>query len=316
MNDPAGRKIDYLRLSVTDRCNLRCLYCMPETGVPMVAHSDLLSFEEIERLAWIFRRLGISKLRITGGEPLLRRDLTSLVSRLAAMDFEELVLTTNGLLLAPLAGGLASAGLHRVNVSLDSTRNEVLAAIARGRITREEVERAILAAKDAGLGPVRVNCVVLKGLNDREVPDFILWAYDMGVEPRFIECMPSGFTGAMTVTAAEILRAASVLGEPVRIGGVLGEVQETWRIEGTDLSFGLIAPLSDGGFCSRCRRLRLSATGQLFPCLDDVRFFDLRKALRDGAGDTDTEDLVRSAIASKPLRHGGCSNARMWRTGG
>lgn len=316
MTDPAGRTIDYLRLSVTDRCNLRCLYCMPETGVPLAAHSDLLSFEEMERLAGIFRSLGISKLRITGGEPLLRRDLPSLVSRLAGMGFDELVLTTNGLLLARLAGELASAGLHRVNVSLDSTRNEVLAAITRGRMTREEVEQAILAARNAGLGPVRVNCVVLKGLNDREVPDYILWAADMGVEPRFIECMPSGFTGVMTVTAAEVLRTASMLGEPVRTEGVPGEVQETWRIEGTTLTFGLIAPLSTGDFCSRCRRLRLSAAGQLFPCLDTARFFDLRKALRSGASDIEIEDLVKSTVASKPLRHGGCANARMWRTGG
>lgn len=316
MKDPAGRTIDYLRLSVTDRCNLRCLYCMPGAGVPMVAHSDLLSFEEIERLAGVFRRLGISKLRITGGEPLLRHDLPSLVSRLSAMDFEELVLTTNGLLLAPLAGELASAGLHRVNVSLDSLRNEVLAAITRGRITREEIEQAVLAARDAGLEPVRVNCVVLKGLNDREVPDFIIWASDMGVEPRFIECMPSGSAGVATVTAAEILRTASVLGNPVRSEGIPGEVQETWRIEGTGFSFGLIAPLSSADFCSRCRRLRLSAIGQLFPCLDDARFLDLRKALREGADDGDIENLVRSAVASKPARHGGCVNARMWRTGG
>lgn len=317
MKDPSGRTIDYLRLSVTDRCNLRCIYCMPGEGVSLIGHDDILRFEEILRLAGIFRRLGIEKVRVTGGEPLLRRDLPGLVAGLSGLGFGELALTTNGVLLAPVARTLAEAGLNRVNISLDSLRNEVLSAVTRGAVTREVIEEAVSAALDAGLAPVRINCVVLRGLNDGEVPDLVLWASDIGACVRFIEHMPASLSGDMFLPSAEVLRRASVLGTVVPTAGEPGEVQESWGIEGTDLAFGTISPVSGTAFCAGCRRLRLSASGTLISCLSRAEGIDLRSALRSpGTGDEELASMIRRAVADKPLRHDGCTGMSMWRTGG
>jgi cyclic pyranopterin phosphate synthase len=317
VKDPAGRTIDYLRLSVTDRCNLRCIYCMPDEGVTLVGHDDILRFEEVLRLAGIFRRLGIEKVRVTGGEPLLRRDLPELVAGLSGHGFEELALTTNGILLAPVAGILAGAGLDRVNISLDSLRNEVLSAVTRGAVTREVVEEAVAASLASGLAPVRINCVVLRGLNDGEVPDFVLWAADTGACVRFIEHMPASLSGDMFLPSAEVLRRASVLGTVMPLAGEPGEVQESWGIEGTDLSFGTISPVSGAAFCAGCRRLRLSASGTLISCLSRAEGIDLRSALRSpGTGDDELAAMIGRAVAEKPLHHDGCTGMNMWRTGG
>jgi GTP 3',8-cyclase len=317
VRDPAGRTIDYLRLSVTDRCNLRCIYCMPGEGVSLVSHDEILRFEEVLRLAGIFRRLGIEKVRVTGGEPLLRRDLPGLVAGLSGQGFRELALTTNGILLAPVARTLAGAGLHRVNISLDSLRNELLSAVTRGAVTREAVEEAVSVALDAGLAPVRINCVVLRGLNDGEVPDFILWASDIGAGVRFIEHMPASLSGDMFVPSAEVISRASVLGRVVPLAGDPGEVQESWGIEGTDLAFGTISPVSGPAFCAGCRRLRLSASGTLISCLGRRDGTDLRSALRSpGTADDELASMIERAVAEKPLRHDGCTGMSMWRTGG
>jgi cyclic pyranopterin phosphate synthase len=316
MKDSFGRQIDYLRLSVTDRCSLRCLYCMPDTGVRLVDHSDLLTFEEIERLARILKTIGIRKVRITGGEPLLRRGLPDLIERLRMVGFDELVLTTNGLHLPEMAVDLREAGVSRVNVSLDSLRDETLAAITRGAVRVEMVERAISAAISAGLIPVRVNCVVMRGVNDSEIADFIVWAAGEGVHVRFIEHMPTSLGAGSFFPAGEMLSRASVLGKPVEELHVSGEVQRTFAIEGTEFRFGIISPLSGMDFCERCRRLRLSATGRLLTCLSREDGVDLRTALRSGAGDGQLTDSILQAVSEKPLRHDGCSGMKMWRTGG
>lgn len=280
----------------------------------LVPHSDILRFEEIAAIVDILiRDFGIRKIRITGGEPLLRRNLPALVERLASMGPEELVLTTNGLLLPGCAHDLACAGLGRVNISLDSLRDEVLAAVCRAGTSVCAVEDAVRSAKLAGLEPVRVNCVLIPGVNTGEVVDFIIWADEMGVEVRFIEMMPGSPEGPSG--AEMVLRAASSLGDPVEIPGIPGEVQRTWRIDGTDFGFGLIAPVSDRTFCSRCRRIRLSASGELVTCLGQAQGVDLRTPLREGSPDV-VAGLIRAALASKPAGHDGCIGHGMWRTGG
>ena len=317
MKDAVGREIDYLRLSVTDRCNQRCFYCMPDDGVELVGHADLLSFEEIRRVCAILTgRCGVSKIRITGGEPLLRRNLASLIRMLAELPGRapELVLTTNGILLPGLADELAAAGLSRVNISLDSLRDEVLASICRSGTRVRDVELAVEAAHGAGLEPVRINVVLIPGVNDGEVVDFIIWSADSGVEVRFIEMMPGG---AADIDAFErVVRPASVLGPPLEERGMPGDLQRSFRIEGTEYRFGLIAPLSDPGFCSRCRRIRLTSTGDMVPCLGSQASVPLRALLRGGASDMEIEDAIRNAVLSKPARHSGCDGLRMWRTGG
>jgi cyclic pyranopterin phosphate synthase len=315
LRDLHGRQIDTLRLSVTDRCNLRCVYCMPDAGVPLVAHGELLSFEEIVRLAGVMTRtVGITKIRITGGEPLTRRGRPGLAGMLGEL-CPDLVLTTNGLLLPGLAEDLAAAGIRRVNVSLDSLRDEVLASVCRGAATVAGVERGIRAALDAGMSPVRVNCVIIPGVNEGEVPDLLLWGVETGVTVRFVEMMPATLDAAGGGFVEDILRRASVLG-PVEEAEEGREAQRTWRIPSEGVTFGVIAPLSDPGFCSRCRRIRLSSTGGLVPCLGTGEAVDLRGPLRRGADDAELAGLVARAVGSKPPGHDGCRGVRIWMTGG
>ena len=192
MRDALGRQIDYLRLSVTDRCDLRCVYCMPEVGVPLVGHADVLTVDETVRAAGLVRdAAGIRKIRITGGEPLVRRGLIAIVEGLSSLGFDELTLTTNGVLLGDHAAPLATAGVQRVNVSLDSLIDHRLAAISRRPLKLSDLEDSIRRAQKAGLAPVRINCVVLGGWNDDEIPAMLLWGERMGVTVRFIEHMPS-----------------------------------------------------------------------------------------------------------------------------
>lgn len=316
MNDSFGRQIDYLRLSVTDRCNLRCVYCMPEDGVQLIPHLEVLTFEEIVRLARIMKPMGIRKVRVTGGEPLLRRGLPDLVRLLDGIGFEEIVLTTNGLMLPPVAGELREAGITRVNISLDSLQDEVLRAVTRSSAGVAAVEEAIRSARQAGLEPVRVNCVVLRGINDREIPDFIVWSEAEGVQVRFIEQMPAGVGASSFVPASEMLARAAVLGRVVEEQDGPGEIQRTFSIEGTGMGFGIIQPLSGLDFCARCRRIRLSARGILLTCLSREEGTDLRRLIRSGAGDEALSRAISEAVSEKPLRHDGCRGMKMWRTGG
>ncbi len=315
MKDLLGREIDYLRLSVTDRCNLRCTYCMPAEGVELVRHADLLGFEEISRVCGILTgSFGITKIRITGGEPLLRKGLPELVGMIRGFAPRELVLTTNGILLPRYADDLACAGLQRVNISLDSLRDGVLASICRARVTVGMIEEAVEAARSSGLEPVRVNVVLIPGVNEGEIVDFVIWGNDVGAEVRFIEMMPGAGGGPGAIE--KVRRAASVLGPVVELPGAPGDIQASFGVEGTGFGFGVIAPLSDPGFCGKCRRIRMTSTGDLVSCLGSGKAFPLRDLLRSGAPDREISEVVRSAVESKPAGHSGCDGIRMWRTGG
>ncbi len=304
-----GRRPDYLRLSVTDRCNLRCIYCMPPDGVPRVGHDDLLTLEQTARLVGdIHSILGLRRIRITGGEPLVRKGVAGLISILPPGP--EITMTTNGLLLCETAAELARNGLSRVNISLDSLRDDVLRAVTRRETSLEAVERGIRCAVEAGLGPVKVNCVVLRGVNDDELSRMVEWGAGMGVHVRFIEHMPlaDGNPVRETVLRDEIAGLAGG-GSPGRVIGT----EETWT-RGDGLSFGIIAPVS-GNLCRDCRRVRLTARGVFMPCLSGVGKVDLRPLVLSGAGREDIVRRVIGAVNLKPER-GDCRSLPMWRIGG
>jgi len=307
MKDSAGRNIDYLRISVTDRCNLRCIYCMPETGVPMLDHHDILSLEEIAILAGIVNSVaGLRKIRVTGGEPLIRRGIVSLVRELA--NICETVLTTNGLLLPEYAESLAEAGLSRVNISLDSLSDRVIARVTRRDMTLRHTENAILAAKKAGLVPVKVNCVVLKGINTHEVSEMVKWAGGMDVMLRFIEHMPMEGSSCGYHSGDELLHSL----EPVEYIGTQGTAR-LYRMPNGNV-FGIVAPVCTD-MCSSCTRLRLTADGSLLPCLAGGEPLNLKELLRSGADLEKIREEIVKLVLSKPHK-GRCGGVRMWRIGG
>jgi len=314
--DAFGRAIDYLRVSVTDRCNLRCVYCMPPEGVPPIAHDEVLRFEEIVRVVDAAAGLGIRQVRLTGGEPLVRRGIDALVRMLRALpDIKEITLTTNGTLLAGLAEPLAAAGLTRVNVSLDTLDADAYRAITRGGSLAAALE-GIAAAERAGLVPVKVNMVVMRGINDGQVLAMARQSIAAGWHVRYIEMMPLGAAQhvcgdgeAVDVTSAGMvpnsdIRAAieAELGplEPAEVAGA--GPAETWRVPGARGSIGFISAVSHG-FCANCNRLRLTANGRLVPCLFSDRELDLRAALRAGATREALQALIREAVALKGSGH-------------
>ncbi len=306
--DLHSRTINYLRISVTDRCNLRCVYCMPEDGVAQCSHEDVLRYEEIEIVARAAAELGIHKLRLTGGEPLVRAGLVSLVRSLAKVPgIDDLSMTTNGILLSRYAQELAEAGLDRVNVSLDTLQPERFRRITRrGKI--EDTLQGIDAAIAAGLEPVKINMVVMRGTNEDEVVDMALKSVDPGWNVRFIEWMPVGEPG-------DALETIVVTGHEIRqriedaLGPLLTAKMSTgagparyYRLKGAPGTIGFITPVSEH-FCHGCNRLRLTADGQLRPCLLSDHELDLRTPLRSGAGVEQVKELLLQAIESKPLRH-------------
>ena len=303
LSDSFQRPIDYLRISVTDRCNMRCVYCMPAEGVPLLAHSDILSYEEITAIVRIAVQLGISKVRLSGGEPLLRSGITGLVRSLAAIDgLVDLSLTTNGTLLAGMAHDLKEAGLRRVNVSLDSLRQETFHSMTRlGDLA--SVLRGIAAAKDAGLTPVKTNTVVIRGVNDNEILDFARKTIDDGWNVRFIELMPFALMSAdRVVSTLEIRQRLETLGrlEPAQSIGGNGPARY-FRFVGATGSVGFISPVTEH-FCFGCNRLRLTADGGLRPCLLINKQIDLREAIR-GKDEQKVKQLIQEAVASKPRQH-------------
>jgi len=309
--DAYSRPINYLRISVTDRCNLRCLYCMPPEGVPWRPHEQILRYEEIETVVRAATELGISKVRLTGGEPLVRPGIVGLVRMLARVPgVDDLTMTTNGVLLSRYAEALAEAGLRRVNVSLDTLRAERFHRITLlGRI--EGVLAGIKAAHRAGLEPVKINTVVIRGMNDDEVVDFAQKTTDEGWNVRFIEWMPIGNGQCMGrrwldgVTTAEEIRhkIEAALGklQPAR-AGTGGGPARYYRLPGAKGTIGFITPVSEH-FCFRCNRLRLTADGQLRPCLLSDEEIDLRTPLREGADVTQIKALILQGIECKPLQH-------------
>jgi GTP 3',8-cyclase len=312
--DSHQRPISYLRVSVTDRCNLRCLYCMPPEGVPQRAHDEILRLEEIETIVRAASELGIHRVRLTGGEPLARLGIVDLVRMLSAIPgLDDLSLTTNGTLLARYAEDLKQAGLHRVNISLDTLRPERFAQITRrGRL--QDALDGIQAAYDAGLEPVKINTVLIRGLNDDEAVDLALKTQTDGWHVRFIEWMPVGGAGctgdggsewdAHVVTTDEtrnrIERALGAL-EPAKLD-VGGGPARYHRLPGAKGTIGFISPLSEH-FCGACNRLRLTADGQLRPCLLSEHEIDLRTPLRSGAEPGEIRGILEQAIASKPSGH-------------
>lgn len=328
LSDSFQRPINYLRISVTDRCNLRCIYCMPAEGITLMSHNDILSYEEILAVVRAAVALGINKLRLTGGEPLVRAGFVGLARMLARVEgVEDLSLTTNGILLARYARELRDAGLHRVNVSLDSLRSDRFQGITRlGRL--EEVLAGIEAAREAGLNPVKINTVVVRGVNDDELLDFARKTMDEGWHVRFIEFMPFGEGAGCEradgkenfVSVAEMRERLAVLGalEPSFTSTGNGPAKY-FRFSGARGTLGFISPVSEH-FCFGCNRLRLRADGRLRPCLLDDREIDLRGPLRRGASSAELRRLIEEAAACKPQGHrlseGIASQRRMAQIGG
>jgi cyclic pyranopterin phosphate synthase len=301
LTDTLGRPVRDLRVSVTDRCNFRCVYCMPKEvfgrDYPFLPRAELLTFEEIERVANVFAGLGVEKIRITGGEPLVRRDVETLVSMLARIDGLDLTLTTNGALLAGKARVLKDAGLSRVTVSLDSLDDDVFRAMNDVDFPVTKVLDGIDAALAAGLAPVKVNVVVKRGLNEDGILPMARHFRGTGVVLRFIEYMDVGHTNGWrlddVVPAAEIVAAidAELPLEPVE-PAYRGEVANRWRYQDGSGEIGVISSVTQP-FCGDCTRARLSADGRIYTCLFAVQGHDLRALLRGGADD----DELATAIA-------------------
>jgi cyclic pyranopterin phosphate synthase len=304
LSDSFQRPINYLRISVTDRCNLRCVYCMPEEGVNMLSHHDILTYEEIYTVVKVAAGLGINKVRLTGGEPLVRLGLTDLVRMLASIkDIDDLSLTTNGILLEKYAAALKKAGLHRVNISLDTLKPERFRRITRcGEL--EDTLKGIVAAHAVGLEPVKINMVVMGGVNDDELIDFARKTIEDGWHVRFIEHMPVTEDESINpVSVKEMKKLLEVLGkmEPVKIDVGAGPAKY-YRFPGAKGTVGFITPISEH-FCYQCNRLRLTADGKLRPCLLSEEEIDLRETLRSGASPDEIKRLIEKAIACKPERH-------------
>jgi cyclic pyranopterin phosphate synthase len=301
--DRFGRSMNYLRISVTDRCNLRCIYCMPPEGVPHIYHSEILSYEEIRAVVRAAAELGIKKIRLTGGEPLVRADFPHLVKMLSQIEgIQELSLTTNGALLKDYAQALKQAGLSRVNVSLDTLRANRFQHITRlGEL--KDVLTGIEAAKEAGLLPIKINTVVMRGINDDEILDFARMTYKDGWHVRFIELMP--FKGvAQPVPSVELQRRISSLGRLEPCTSITGNGPAMhYRLAGAKGTIGFISPLTEISFCSRCNRMRFTPDGKLRPCLLGDNEIDLKTPLRDNASMEELERLILKAVASKPEHH-------------
>ncbi|EFE72756.1 GTP 3',8-cyclase MoaA [Streptomyces filamentosus] len=307
LTDRFGRVHTDLRVSLTDRCNLRCTYCMPAEGLDWLPRPELLTDDEVVRLVDVAtRRLGITEVRLTGGEPLLRRGLPGLVARLHALpDPPELSLTTNGIGLARSAAALRDAGLSRVNVSLDTLRPERFTAITR-RDRLPDVLAGLRAARTAGLAPVKINTVPVRGVNDDEIGELAAFAVEHGYRARFIESMPLDAQGAWDrdrmVTAEEILGRLGERFDLIPAGRRDNAPAEEWRIAGTDTVVGVIASVTRP-FCGGCDRVRLTADGHLRNCLFATEESDLRALLRGGAEDTEIEAAWRNCIAGKGPGH-------------
>ncbi len=308
MIDPHGRAISYLRVSVTDRCDFRCVYCMAE-DMTFLPKAEVLSLEELDRVCSAFVRLGVRKLRLTGGEPLVRRNIMALIRSLGrhleAGALDELTLTTNGSQLARYAQELKAAGMRRINVSLDTLDAAKFTAITRwGKL--DKVKEGLAAAKDAGLA-VKINAVALKGVNDGEFDDLVAWCGEEGFDLVFIEVMPMGEIGT-----------ATRLEQYLPLSMVRARLQRRWTLEETDYRtggparyyhvretgrrLGFITPLTHN-FCESCNRVRLTCTGTLFMCLGQEDAADLRAPVRASEGDELLEAAIHGAIARKPKGH-------------
>ena len=305
LQDRFGRAVEYVRLSVTDRCDLRCSYCIPKGFKDFAEPEDWLTFAEIERVIGAFVRLGARRVRLTGGEPLLRRGVVDLAARLAALPgLRDLSVSTNGAQLARLAGPLKAAGVGRVNVSLDSLRRECMAEVT-GCDSLPQVLDGLKAAKAAGLTPIKLNMVLLPGVNDQDVESMAAFCIEHGFILRLIEAMPMGDSGR----SVGYLDAQGVLArlqarfdlrpQTVSLGG--GPARY-WATADGRFTLGVISPISQH-FCATCNRVRLSVDGVLYMCLGQEESVELRPLLRAGISDADLQQVLRQAIELKPERH-------------
>ena len=305
LTDQFGRRIEYLRISVTDRCNFRCLYCMPERGLQWLPKHDILSYEEITSIVRELAPLGLRRLRITGGEPTIRPNLTALIGMLRSVpEIEDIALSTNGVKLPELAGEMCTAGLDRVNMSADSLRSERIAQIARRTLPFSPVDAA-LAAERAGLAPIKVNMVVMRGINDDELLDFARLTLDHPWHVRFIELMPVGdmreLTWSHVVPSDELLdRLSSIDALVPDAGPARGNGPARYfRFGGAPGTVGVITPMTHT-YCGSCNRVRLTADGRLRTCLYGTQEVSLRDALRSGRP---LLPLYTQALAEKPKEH-------------
>jgi GTP 3',8-cyclase len=303
--DTYGRRINYLRLSVTDRCNLRCSYCMPAGGVAKLSHAQVLSYEDLLRISAEAVAAGIEKIRVTGGEPLVRKGIIPFLKQLAALPgLKELVLTTNGLLLKEMAQGLRDAGVQRLNISLDSLKPETFASITRGGDLALVLD-GIDAAERAGFPPHKINVVVMRGVNDAEIVDFVRLTMTRPYAVRFIEYMPTSGDGdwrALCVPGAEIMeRIAGEFNIEQAESSERSGPSKNFRVQGALGSLGIITAMT-GHFCDGCNRLRVTAAGMAKGCLFSGTGVDLRPVLATG-DDALLREEIRRIVEAKPGRH-------------
>lgn len=310
LTDTFGRRHTYLRISLTERCNLRCRYCMPAEGVALTPNARLLTLEEIERIAALFVRAGVAKIRLTGGEPLLRTGVEDLAERLGRLPgLQTLALTTNGLLLPKKLPRLHAAGLRLLNISLDTLRPDRFEAVTRRR-GFERVMAAVEMAVAYGYDPVKVNCVVMRGVNDDELAGFAAWTEAEPIEVRFIEYMPFGGNGwdearFMPYTAM-IERIEARHGRLERLTEAPNDTSRAYRVPGFRGRLGFITSMA-APFCASCNRLRLTADGSLKVCLFGNTEVSLRDALRAGASDVQLAQTIQAAVLRKKAAHAGMS---------
>jgi cyclic pyranopterin phosphate synthase len=307
LRDGWGREIRSLRVSVTDRCNFRCRYCMPAEGLQWLAKPEVLTFEELHRLVAVMARMGVREVRLTGGEPLVRRDLPDLVRRLSAVaGVEDLSLTTNGVLLDRLAGPLADAGLRRLNVSLDSLSHTRFAEITR----RDALDRVLAgldtAEREVRLRPIKVNCVAIRGFSESEVPALAELARRKPFVVRFIEFMPldadDRWDADQVLSGAEIRAIIEERWPLVEVPAGPSSTARRFRFADDAGEVGFVSPVTEP-FCSSCDRIRVTADGRLRTCLFSRTEWDLQAPLRDGASDAELEEVIRNAVAHKELKH-------------
>ena len=304
--DPCNRHLNYLRISITDRCNLNCIYCVPRDLVPRISHDEILTYEEIIRLVRIGTKLGITKIRVTGGEPLVRKDVVGFLSELSKIEtLSDLSLTTNGVALKDNLIKIKSAGIKRINISLDTLKRSKFKKIT-GVDLFDQVWQGIEMALEMGFHPIKLNTVALNGINDNELADMARLSFDYPFHIRFIEYMPIGESqmgNGPLLLAPEIKKRISVLGKliPIRASENDGPAQR-YRFEGAAGEIGFIHALSHH-FCDRCNRLRLTARGQLRPCLLSDHHEDIKGPMRRGCSDEELAQIFFKAVHHKPSDH-------------
>lgn len=308
MIDNNHRVVNYLRLSLTDRCNLRCIYCMPEEGIVFTPHGEILTYEEILHFVGLCAQKGIRKVRLTGGEPLVRRGVIGFLKRLCKVEgLDEISMTTNGVLLKDFADDIRSCGICRINVSLDSLKQERFFSIT-GRDYFERVYEGLEEAERVGFNPIKINVVAIKGVNDDEILDFARLTLEKPYHVRFIELMPVGHEGIWRadrfISTKEILAKIETIGALRSIeNNPLDGPAERYSLEGAKGEIGFIGALSNH-FCDNCNRLRLTADGHLRGCLFSDQETDIKTPLREGRGDDHLLNLIEHTILNKPKGHG------------